>query len=371
MTATPSAFALGNKRRMARQAPKPSSPRINDPLLRYLAKSFDVPGLRFRSAPVSVGDGWENYIYHFQLEPTASLPAEFRRPLTLRQFAPCRSVQAQYEVAVQLRLHRWEYPVPAPLWWEQSSDPLGGPFLIMQQVAGPSMLKALFRRPWRVIGLCRQMAEVQARLHELPTGRFPRRPGRLLDRSYVEMESAIRDNHWHGLARGFDWLVAHQVASPRCPRILHLDFHPLNLIQRRGQLPAVLDWGTADLGDPHADIATTLMIMRCAPVEGKNRWQRCFAPVAREILRQVYLVMCRRRMDLCESKLLYYQAWAVLRRLVSSFCWLGVDPVTLGVKPTFGNHLQPDHLQDLAAEFERLTGVGLQLPEIAKATGWQ
>jgi aminoglycoside phosphotransferase (APT) family kinase protein len=361
--------ALDTKRNNSERS---RSQRIANALLRYLSDCFGIHDLQYHSPPIASGDGWENYIYHFQLEPTDSLPSEFCRPVTLRLFpGPARAVQARYEVAVQRSLHRCEFPVPAPLWWEQGSEVLGGPFLIMQQVAGLTMLQALFRRPWRVVQLCRQMAEVQARLHELPVERFPCRPGRLLDRTLVEMESVIEENRWHGLANGLDWLIAHRVLSPsrRGARLLHLDFHPLNLIERLGRLPAVLDWGTADVGDPHADVATTLMLMRCAPIEGKNAWQRGFAPFGRAILHRVYLGVCRRRMELCETKLAYYQAWAVFRWLIQNLNGRGIDPGTLGVRPSFRDHLRADHFQELVAEFKLLTGVELTLPEIAKATG--
>ena len=43
----------------------------------------------------------------------------------------------------------------------------------------------------------------------------------------------------------------------------------------------VLDWSEADLGDPHADVATSLMLMRCCSAKEPNAWERLTLPLAR------------------------------------------------------------------------------------------
>jgi aminoglycoside phosphotransferase (APT) family kinase protein len=48
-------------------------------------------------------------------------------------------------------------------------------------------------------------------------------------------------------------------------RLLHLDYHPLNVLAHGVQLTAVLDWTNAHAGDPRADIARTLTILRLMP----------------------------------------------------------------------------------------------------------
>ena len=56
-------------------------------------------------------------------------------------------------------------------------------------------------------------------------------------------------------------------------RLLHLDFHPLNVLGERDQLTAVLDWTNAHAGDPRADFARTVTILRLSPPWG-DRAQR-------------------------------------------------------------------------------------------------
>jgi hypothetical protein len=52
----------------------------------------------------------------------------------------------------------------------------------------------------------------------------------------------------------------------RPPALLHLDFHPLNVLVGDGRVTAVLDWANARAGDPRADLARTLSILRLAPL---------------------------------------------------------------------------------------------------------
>jgi tRNA A-37 threonylcarbamoyl transferase component Bud32 len=86
--------------------------------------------------------------------------------------------------------------------------------LILERIEGPTMLADLRRRPWRLTRHAWTLAELQARLHEIP----------------FEGE-----------------------------RLLHLDLHPANvLLSPRG--PVVIDWTNARPGDPALDVALTWVI---------------------------------------------------------------------------------------------------------------
>src|SRR5262249_10261515 len=141
----------------------------------------------------------------------------------------------------------------------------GGPFLVMERVPGRILLRAMLRRPWIFLHFPAQMAETHARLHTLPVEGFPAPPGPFLGRHLDEMRAAVARHDLPGLAPGLGWLEAHRPAEAAAPSILHMDFHPLNLIEREDDSLVVLDWTYADLGDPHADVATTLLILDCVP----------------------------------------------------------------------------------------------------------
>jgi aminoglycoside phosphotransferase (APT) family kinase protein len=86
--------------------------------------------------------------------------------------------------------------------------------LVLERVDGPTMLADLRRRPWRSIRHARILAELHARLHQIP----------------FEGE-----------------------------RLLHLDLQPDNvLLSPHG--PVVIDWTNARAGDPALDVALTWVI---------------------------------------------------------------------------------------------------------------
>ena len=89
-----------------------------------------------------------------------------------------------------------------------------GDALVLERIDGPTMLADLRRLPWRTVPHARTLAELHARLHEIP----------------FEGE-----------------------------RLLHLDLHPKNiLLSARG--PVVIDWTNARAGDPALDVALTWVI---------------------------------------------------------------------------------------------------------------
>jgi len=48
----------------------------------------------------------------------------------------------------------------------------------------------------------------------------------------------------------------------RSDRLLHLDYHPLNVLTDGKRITGVIDWSNAHAGDPRADAARTVTILR-------------------------------------------------------------------------------------------------------------
>jgi aminoglycoside phosphotransferase (APT) family kinase protein len=59
--------------------------------------------------------------------------------------------------------------------------------------------------------------------------------------------------------------------------ILHLDYHPLNLLVDQGALTGVIDWTNALIGDVRADFARTYSLLTWLPLppglEGERGWR--------------------------------------------------------------------------------------------------
>jgi aminoglycoside phosphotransferase (APT) family kinase protein len=262
---------------------------------------------------------------------------------------------------VQRHLYQSNYPVAEPLFVEESCAYLGGPFLIMARVPGPTLLAGSLRRPWKLFRSPVRMAEAQVRLHLLDTAGFPRCEGPLLDRRLDELAALIGDHGLQGLRPGLDWLIARRPAPALDPRILHLDFHPLNLIESPSGSLVVLDWNEADVGDRHADVGTTLMLMECLPPIHVTRLELFFVRMGRLVFLPQYLHAYRRHLPLEEDKLAYYRAQAAFRRLCNYGRWLRDGPEISGNKPAMLQCITDGHRQTLERYFWKWTGVRVQL----------
>src|SRR5215212_7115084 len=48
-------------------------------------------------------------------------------------------------------------------------------------------------------------------------------------------------------------------------QLLHLDYHPLNVMTDGHRMTTVLDWANAQVGDPRADVARSFSILAIEP----------------------------------------------------------------------------------------------------------
>jgi aminoglycoside phosphotransferase (APT) family kinase protein len=336
-------------------------------LLAYLKKRFASDDIHYLAYPAYNPNGWETHTFTFQLAPARSeLFPGYDRPLVLRVYSSPQGVpRAAHEFAVQRYLHGHDYPVPQPFLLEETCEVFGGPFLLMEKISGQTFYDNLLYFTWMMWPRCAAMARLHARLHQLPTEGFPSPPGPFLTRRLDEMSGLIRDYDLRGLRSGWDWLTANQPPSAT-PRILHLDYHPFNLLC--GWYPAmhVLDWSEAELGDPHADVATSLMLMRCCSAKEPNAWERLTLPLARWLVSRWYLRVYRWQIPLDRGTLAYYQAMAALKRLCGYGRWLRAGPLSTGCKPTSIRYLNRRHLKGLQDYFQKYSGVQITLlPESA------
>ncbi|MEP1124582.1 MAG: phosphotransferase [Ilumatobacter sp.] len=140
-----------------------------------------------------------------------------------------RRYREHHDVDVEVRAMRYVaergFPVPNV----HSAD---GSDLVMDLIAGPTMLEALEAAPWKVVWHARRLARLQRRLTRI---------------------------------KAPDWLLADStsVGSARTHRpqsVLHLDLHPMNVIlSRKG--PVVIDWTNVAGGPAGFDGALTFVII--------------------------------------------------------------------------------------------------------------
>lgn len=106
--------------------------------------------------------------------------------------------------------------------------------IVMQRIDGPSMLDDLGRRPWRLRGHARALAELHGALHAIePPPALPPALG----------EAAPGDV------------------------VLHGDLHPGNVLLGPGG-PVVIDWTNARRGPAGLDVALVWLLLACAEIPG-------------------------------------------------------------------------------------------------------
>jgi aminoglycoside phosphotransferase (APT) family kinase protein len=354
---------LSASRRVATEPPRRTPERTANPasasevaslLGTYLSMRWNADGLSYIKWPTELTDGWETYSYSFQFESS--------RPLLLRVY-PNRGglSQARHEFAVMGHLRDLDFAVPEPLLLEEDCAYFGGPFLIRTEALGSSLFRTMLGRPWMLLTCPRQMAALQAELHRLPGKGFPACPAPLLERSLEQLADDIHAGGWQGLSRGLDWLLSHAPAPPRMPRILHLDFHPINIIQQADGTLALIDWSEADFGDPHADIGTTLVLAECTPAKSVSRLAQLRVAAGRPFFVRRYLRAYREHFPIDTKKLAYYRAWAALRRLCRYGKWLSAGEACGTCKPCAIQLIKRSDLASLETYFRRWTGVRVRL----------
>lgn len=125
------------------------------------------------------------------------------------------------------------------------------PAMLIGWCSGQMLVDALRASPARLPALAAEFGRVQARLHAAPV------PPLLLKSTFHWLD-------WHRSGEGP--LGDHLRAIEQTRSLLHLDYHPLNVLVEAGRVSAVLDWTNVNAGDRRADLARTLTILRLSPL---------------------------------------------------------------------------------------------------------
>ncbi|MBI1279054.1 MAG: phosphotransferase [Anaerolineaceae bacterium] len=124
----------------------------------------------------------------------------------------------------------------------------GRPVLLLSWINGKTLGTQLLAHPQEIWKLGIAFGRMQAAVHQIPA------------------PSDMNPTNWIEWAGDEPELKARLRDLPsRKTRLLHLDYHPLNIMVDKGQISGVLDWANARAGDPRADFARTYSILRIEP----------------------------------------------------------------------------------------------------------
>ncbi len=337
----------------------------DDAVAHQLLDFLSTPGLAFRTPPVPLTGGWETYTYGLEFEPRPGLAPSLRGPLVLRVYASGGAAsRARHEFAALAFAYQRGFPVPRPLLQIEDDEPFGGPAMLLQRLSGRPVLDTIRAFPWRLWDLPAGMAELHVRLHQMSPEGFPD-AGDFLGRKLDEIRARVVAYGLEGLRPGLDWLADNRPTRTGTPRPLHLDWHPLNVLDCPDGLYA-LDWAESAVGDRHADVAVALMTLRCLPAPPPACWQRPFVPLVRKIFAARYLRVYHRLLPLDQRRLTYYGALAALNRLARYGRWRSVGAANTGCKPSALRYASREQCEVLGSYFARHSGVRVKL----ECDGW-
>lgn len=137
----------------------------------------------------------------------------------------------------------------------------GRPVLLLGWSPGAPLGRFLPGHPWLIWPIGVRFGQALARLHTvLPPD--PWRQARQVWIDDMDPAEAPLQSRVRALAAGRE-------------RLLHLDYHPLNVMTDGRAITGVLDWANTGSGDPRADLARTLTILEFAGVASRaSRFRR-------------------------------------------------------------------------------------------------
>lgn len=124
--------------------------------------------------------------------------------------------------------------------------------MVTEWCAGKPMLVALSGQPWRLWRFARLMGREQARLQQMKPS--------------AGMKEGAPDYWLRRSGTGDPIAGALLDRGVRTDALVHMDFHPLNILVNEGVVSGIIDWTGAAAGDWRADFAMTASILSVGPI---------------------------------------------------------------------------------------------------------
>lgn len=330
-----------------------------------------------------LASGWETTVFEFATgSDSARIPAiPSRTPLVLRFYqGPFADAKGAREHFTMGKLADVGFEVPKPFAYEPDHDPLGAPFLIMERIeGGPLFSTRSFATAFKTFSLgFFGFVRAQVRLHQMelrksgleeiprayaPEGLDANTP--LLDRMLKIIEQRVEAGPLPGLKEAHSRLAARAAKFRSAPlSLLHLDYHPQNVLVKGVRVTGVIDWVNTDIGDRHLDAATTAAILSSSAFE-HPRWMRdnLAGNSLRTLFASLYIPLYHAMAPLDFERFRYCQAVASLLRLSMLGMMRTRGAEVVGFRPEAIEEVTPAVVRLLSRYAARKSGaaVGLDL----------
>ena len=330
---------------------------VADALLERLRTELGLPGLSYREAPVRLTGGYDTLTLRFGLDG-ASAPLD--GVLVARIFGNSPDAgRPEREAATHEAVVAQGYPAPPVLHASSDAGPPGA-FIIMPLVPGVTLRSAMGdpRVLWKSAAM---LARLHARLHTLDASALPpdERSAAMEDwpRMLSEQASAAGAQ---GFGSALEWAARNSPTSGR-RSILHLDFHPGNVMVADGKVTGVLDWANGTTGDAASDVGTTLALLTMGPVDSPAVVTPALNGIRKWLARK-YAAEYLRLNPLPPESIRYYEA----RRCLTAMLHVAIRRAgsTLGEREQYAWD-GPQQITNMTRRFDHISGV--KLPPMAPA----
>jgi aminoglycoside phosphotransferase (APT) family kinase protein len=334
-----------------------------------------VAGLRV------LASGWETTVFEFALTSRSprhpSIPVGL--PLVLRFYQSSDAHEKgsrEFQTIDHLAAAR--FPVPRPFAFEADPEVIGAPFLIMERLAGgPLFTTKSFAGAVKTFSLAFfAFVQTQARLHKLDVAKgglnqIPRSSASpadtadslLLDRLLRIIEERVAGGPLPGLNSALARIRARQNQFRAAPQsLVHMDYHPQNVVVKNFRLTGVIDWVRTDIGDRHLDAATTAVILSSSAFE-HPRWMRdnLIGNTLRATFASLYVPLYHAMAPMDLERFRYCQAVAAVLRLSMLGMMRARGAETVGFRPEAIGEVTPMVVRLLSAYAARKSGAACGL----------
>ncbi len=330
-----------------------------------------------------LASGWETTVFEFA---TASNSARLpimppRTPLVLRfyqgAFADAKGTRENFTI---VKLSSVGFCVPKPYAYEPDHGILGAPFLIMERVpGGPLFATRSFPSAFKTFSLgFFGFVRAQVRLHQMELRKsgldeIPRAytlegidaHAPLLDRMLKIIEQRVELGPLPGLKEAHARLAVRAAEFRSAPlALVHMDYHPQNVVVKGLRVTGVIDWVNTDIGDRHLDAAMTAAILSSSAME-HPRWMRdnVAGNSLRTLFASLYIPLYHAMAPLDFERFRYCQAVASLLRLSMLGMMRARGAEVVGFRPEAIGEVTPAVVRLLSRYAARKSGAAVRLDQ--------
>jgi len=191
---------------------------------------------------------------------------------------PEKVIDEEFQIGLQLNNVGLDVPHTHEL-----VDYNGSKGIVFDFISGASMLQSLPKRPWKVFAYAALMAQLHFKIHSAQTSRVT---------GLTRLKETLHDkiSRVSLLTSDEKELIISQLSELKDgSTICHGDFHPDNIIISSTRMVTV-DWLTARIGNPVADVARTWLLLTMGTLpENKTALEVYLAKIFRDLFCRRYL----------------------------------------------------------------------------------